>query len=162
MAALPNDNASAPEPATAPEQERAAASRHLHAVDADLAPEVSIPGVQPAARTVGPTAQWLRAAFTPDSGLYTDRQPSIAETVRRARRGSHLAEQGPLRTASTGYSWLAAANKAVCATWVWVVDHPARLAVVTTLAALALAFPPTRQFAVWLLTPVVWLHTALD
>ncbi|TDX84964.1 hypothetical protein [Amycolatopsis arida] len=158
MAALPNDNAPAPDPSTtAPEQERTAVSRHLHAVDTDLAAEPPAPGGQPAA-----AAAWLRAAFTPDSGLYTDRQPSIAETVRRARHGSQLAERGPLRTASIGYGWVAAANKAVCATWVWIVDHPARLAVVTTLAALALAFPPTRQLAVWLLTPVVWLHAALD
>ena len=35
-------------------------------------------------------AAWARVAFTPASGLYTERQPTIAETVRRARDGDQL------------------------------------------------------------------------
>lgn len=70
---------------------------------------------------------FLKTAFTPQSGLYTDRQPTIAETVRRAEAGDHLGLAGPLRKAAIGYGYFTAAVDAVCLTVMWLARHPARL-----------------------------------
>lgn len=165
MSALPNDNAEAPV-AAATDTEALEATRHLHPVPSGEYPTEFTTDQQPPteAAPTSPAAKaaWLREAFTPDSGLYTDRQPSIAETVRRAQRGSHLPDAGPLRTAGKAHGYLAAANKAVAATWVWIVDHPARLVTFTALVALALVFPATRQLVSLLLTPFAWAQQALD
>lgn len=104
---------------------------------------------------------WLTAVFAPASGLYTERQPAIAETVRRAREGGQLPAAGPLRTLGIGYGYVAAGYKAVSDTTAWVVAHPARLAVLAVLVGLALVFPPTRYVAGYLLTPFVWAQHAL-
>lgn len=106
-------------------------------------------------------AIWAADTFTPHSGLYADRQPSIEETVRRASHGGQLPDAGPLRTAAQAHGYLAAANTALCDTWKWVVNHPARLAVFSVLIALAVAFPPTREALSILLTPFVWARAAL-
>lgn len=105
---------------------------------------------------------WVVSTFTPASGLYTDRQPSIEETLRRARDGAQLPESGPLRAASRAYGYGAAAATAALETGKWVVAHPARLAVIATLMTLALLFPPTRHALAVSLSPLVWLHTALS
>jgi len=104
---------------------------------------------------------WLATVFTPASGLYTDRQPAIAETVRRARDGSHLPDSGPVRVASQAHGYGHAALVAVLDTVKWLAAHPARLAALTVLVTVALAFPPTRHVAGWLLTPFSWAHAAL-
>lgn len=143
--------------------------RHLHAVpliEATAEPEPPTSTVEPGVPTrsralVTETVTWLRTAFVPDSGLYTDRQPSIAETMRRAKHGGQLSAVGPLRTASTVHGYGAAANKAVALTWMWIVDHPARLGVVTVLVVLAIVYPPTRHVLGVLLTPAVWAQQAL-
>jgi hypothetical protein len=170
VAALPEDT-TAPAGNTAhdPVGERASTPRRLHAVD----PTESAPGLveiedvqdhpdSTTDSTIVRGVAWLREAFTPDSGLYTDRQPSIAETMRRAKAGRQLADTGPLRVLGTAHGYVAAANKAVVRTWEWVVDHPARLAVFTALMVLAVAFPPTRQLLAWLLAPITWVQQALD
>src|SRR5699024_3538274 len=104
---------------------------------------------------------WLVQAFTPCSGLYTERQPTIAETVRRARDGDQLPDSGPLRLASQVHGYGHAAFSAAVDTAKWLTAHPARLAVLFTLLAVALAFPTTRHMAGFLLTPFAWAHTAL-
>lgn len=171
MAALPDRSA----PAAAAgggdgDEHTTPTARHLVAVEPDP-PKADPPETNTtspastgsaAAEAASQAQAWLRDAFTPDSGLYTDRQPSIAETVRRARDGSQLADTGPLRRLSVAHGYLAAANKAVCTTWVWVVDHPARLSVAAVLFGLAFAFPPVRHVLALLLTPVVWAQQALD
>lgn len=160
------------EPPATPASAQSEPERHLHVVE-----EPSIPvgedmptGAQSTSTTpevVTSTVAssqwvaWLRTAFIPDSGLWSDRQPSVEETVRRARRGQQVAEAGPLRHLAVAHGHAAAVNKAVCHAWVWIVDHPARLAVVTALLTVALAWPPTRAVAALLLTPFTWAHAAL-
>lgn len=150
--------------------EPAELARHLHAVDAEttVIPPVagpampSTPDTSTEVTTVRRAASWAKTVFTPASGLYNDRQPSVAETVRRARCGTQYADTSPLRVLGTAHGWLAAANKAVVHTWVWVVDHPARLTVVLVLATVAFAFPATRHVAAALLTPVTWAQHVLS
>ena len=115
-----------------------------------------------AAAAVGGAAAWMREAFAPGSGLYADRQPSIAEVVRRAKHGGQLATHGPLRHIAKAHGYVAAANKAVCDTWVWIVNHPARLVVALGLLGLAVAFPTTRHLISLLLAPFTWARQALD
>ena len=182
MSALPENTPGTPAntPAASPPSSavtaRPAPPRRLHAVypsqdSGETAPsstDTPITGDGPSdgneAAGTGRTASggWVRAAFAPGSGLYTDRQPSIAETMRRAKRGGQIADTGPLRVAATVHGYLAAANKAACQTWMWIVDHPARLAVFGVLLALAVVFPPTRQLLAWVLAPIVWAGQALD
>lgn len=136
--------------------------RHLRPVppeDITEAPDEVTAKAEAADR--GGVAAWLREVAVPGSGLYTDRQPSVSEIVRRARRGSQVAAHGPLRALSTVHGYVAAANKAVATTWVWIVDHPARLFVATVLLALAVVYPPTRHLLVWLLAPFAWAYDAL-
>lgn len=168
MSALPDPPTEEPTATTTSQDaETPEQPRHLHAVDAtDTTSEVDTTAEDSgSAGEVGhsraATTAWLRAAFTPRSGLYTEQQPAIAETVRRAHHGSHLPAAGPLRTASRAHGYLSAANKAVAHTWVWIVDHPARLTTVTLLLTLALAFPATRQALSLLLAPFSWAHHAL-
>lgn len=104
---------------------------------------------------------WLKAAVTPESGLYTDRPASVGEIVRRAQHGTHLPEQGPMRAVSKGYGYVAAANKVTVRTWEWIVDHPARLAVVVVLLTVAIAFPVTRHLLGYLLAPITWVQQGL-
>lgn len=104
---------------------------------------------------------FLAEAFTPASGLYRDRQPAPKEVLDRAKHGQHLPEVGAARTAAQAYGYAAAANRMVASTWCWIVDHPARVAVVTALLAVALAWEPTRVAAGWALAPFSWAHTAL-
>lgn len=155
MAALPEHTPSAAAAAPTTEEQQ----RHLHAVPAtpDTTAATEGAGGDRAAWT-----SWLAEAATPQSGLYTDRPLSLAEEWRRARDGAQLAERGPLRTAESAYGVVAVANKAAVRTWEWVVDHPARLAGVTALLALAAAFPGTRPLLAALLYPFAWAHAALD
>lgn len=104
---------------------------------------------------------WLVQVFTPASGLYTERQPTIAEIVRRARDGDQLPDSGPLRFASQAHGYSHAAFVVVADTAKWLAAHPARLGVLCALVAVALAFPATRHVAGFLLTPVAWAHQAL-
>lgn len=144
MAAAPENPQNTPEAAADLGEDVEA--RHPHAVPNESAAgttgDTPVAGV-PADAEAGPAGQraeqaaaFLRAAFTPASGLYTDRLPSIAETVRRAKAGAHVAEAGPLHKASTAYGYLAAAIKAVAITVMWLVEHPARLLTVLLLVAL--------------------------
>jgi hypothetical protein len=143
-------------------------SRHLRAVDATTlepiedATEEEVNRLADVLRWVIRATAWMRTNFTPDSGLYADRQPSIEEIVRRAKGSDHLPDEGILRRLAIGYSYLAAANKAAAVTWAWIVDHPARLFVVGVLLALAMVFPPTRYAIAALLTPLTWIQQALD
>lgn len=147
--------------------------RHLHAVPqespAEITTEFAPVGADPADDTettsvkqAGGAATWMRAVFVPDSGLYADRQPSIAETVRRARHGRQLADRGALRGLGVAHGYLAAANTAVVDTWKWIVNHPARLITFVALLGLAIMFPPTRHLIAMLLTPIAWVQHALD
>ena len=172
MSALPFETNPGP-PATA-SAAHPPGPRHLHAVPHGTEPTESITESAPvgadqaadteiaAAETTGGAAAWVRAVFVPESGLYADRQPSIAETVRRARRGRQLADRGALRGLGVAHGYLAAANKAVAHTWVWIVDHPARLVTFLALFGLAIAFPPTRYAISLLLTPIAWMQHALN
>lgn len=172
MSALPSEtNPGPPETASAAHP---LGPRHLHAVPHDTDPTESITESapagadqaadteNPAVETTGGAVAWVRAVFVPESGLYTDRQPSIAETVRRARRGRQLADRGALRNLGVAHGYLAAANTAVADTWKWIVNHPARLIVFLAVLGLAIAFPPTRHVIALLLTPIAWVHNALD
>lgn len=168
--ALPFKNTQGPPATAATSEPLVEQPRHLHAVTvSESAAEITaeFPPVA-AGRGNGVRGQAsgamsvVRAVFIPDSGLWHDRQPSIAETARRARRGGHVAERGPLRVISTVHGYLAVANKAVCQTWLWIVEHPARLVTVLAVLGLAIAFPPTRHLLAWLLTPIVWVQHALD
>ncbi len=170
MSALPDNPTEPAVAATSHDTESQEEPRHLHAVplaetatDTEIVePEPEVPLDQANTNTrAAETFAWLREAFTPDSGLYADRQPSIAETMLRAHHGDQLSAVGPLRTVAKGHGYLAAANKAAMHTWVWIVDHPARLAVVTALLTLAIAYPPTRHLIGYLLTPFAWAHQAL-
>lgn len=175
MSPLPESTAGPPAETAAAPAADPPVPRHLHAVhhsEETIEAEVKnteVENTAPVAETdTGHTATsgtgggaWLRAAFTPGSGLYTDRQPSVAETVRRAKRGGQLADHGPLRVMAVGHGYFAAVNKAVCQTWIWVVDHPARLVVAGVLLTLAISFPTTRHLLGLLLTPVVWVQQAL-
>ncbi len=114
------------------------------------------------AAAVGGAAAWIREAFVPGSGLYADRQPSIAEGLRRAKHGGQLATHGPLRHIAKVHGYAAAVNKAVCDTWVWVFSHPARFLVALGLLGLAVAFPATRYLISLLLAPFTWARQALD
>jgi hypothetical protein len=163
MSALPFTTPSPP-PKPEPPEPAPAGDRHLHAVHPDednteAAPATEVP-TEPDATTKA--VAWAKAAFSPGSGLYTDRQPTIAEITRRAKDGKQLGENGPLRKMAKVYNYGAAANKAACLTWAWVVDHPARFAVVMALASLLLVFPATRHLLSVLLTPVVWFQQSLD
>ncbi|RAS57831.1 hypothetical protein C8D87_12114 [Lentzea atacamensis] len=102
-----------------------------------------------------------RELIVPHSGLYTDRPATPAEIVRRARLGSQVPAAGVLRAASTAYGYGAAGATVLLRTVEWVIRHPARLGLAVLLLALALAFPATRQVAVFLLTPFTWAHDAL-
>lgn len=145
--------------------------RHLHAVsepdttagpDADdpIDPDGEVADEQEPGR-VRAALVWTRTAFAPQCGLYTDAPPSIAEIRARGRLGGQVAELGPLRTLSIGYSHFAVGNKIAMRTWEWVVDHPARIGTVALLVTLALVFPTTRHLLGYLLTPVVWAQQAL-
>jgi hypothetical protein len=174
VSALPFETTPSP-PATASAADHSAGPRHLHAVPrdtespAEITTEFAPVGADPADDTetisvdpAGGAATWMRTVFVPDSGLYVDRQPSIAETVRRARHGRQLADRGALRGLGVAHGYLAAANKAVAHTWVWIVDHPARLVTFVALLGLAIMFPPTRHLIAMLLTPIAWVQHALD
>lgn len=115
-----------------------------------------------AANPTGGVAAWMWAVFVPDSGLYNDRQPSIAETLRRARLGPQLANGGALRRLSIAHGYLAAANTALVDTWKWIVNHPARLGVFVVLLGVAIAFPVTRHLLAALLAPIAWTQHMLD
>lgn len=104
---------------------------------------------------------WAVTTFTPESGLYTERQPSIEETLRRAKHGQQLPDSGPLRAASKAYGYGAAAAIAALDTARWIVAHPARLAVLGVLLTLATLFPATREVMSILLAPFVWAQQAL-
>lgn len=105
---------------------------------------------------------WAREAVTPQSGLYTDRPPAVDEIVARAKRGAHLPETGPLRTAARIDGYVVAANKVAVRTWEFVVDHPARRITVAALLALAVLYPPTRAVLAFLLWPLAWAQQALS
>ncbi|GAA0645700.1 hypothetical protein GCM10010174_80900 [Kutzneria viridogrisea] len=179
MSALPNNTPGTPGPQPSAADASPAADqhgpgpRHLYAIHASDNPTPT-PAEGPAEDTApdtevedGPSATpravaWLRSAFTPESGLYADRQPSIAEILRRAKAGAQLSERGPLRALATAHGYVAAANKAICDTWVWIVAHPSRLIMVSALVVLAIAFPVTRHLLAVLLTPITWVQQALD
>ncbi|GAA4891285.1 hypothetical protein [Saccharopolyspora cebuensis] len=174
MSALPNDNrsgAARPDPdpvagSRTAEEETVRPVRHLSAVE-ELAlddEEVLLlgeaTGTERGAGGVGRAGRWL-AALRPQAGILSDPQPSVTEELRRARCGEHLASQGWLRRAATGYGYAAAGNAVVAVTWRWVVDHPARLAVVSVLLGLAVLWAPSRQVLIWLLWPLAAAHEAL-
>lgn len=107
---------------------------------------------------------WLAAVLdviTPRSGLYTERQPSVTEILRRARNGAQVPDAGFLRATAKGYGYGAAGVKVVLRTGEWIVDHPARSGMALVLLVLACVFPATRQIVVWLLAPFAWAHQAL-
>lgn len=141
--------------------------RHLHLVNEEPTAEagetgaVSSGAVEGFSTATGNLVDTVAAVFTPDSGLYRQRQPSIEETLARAKHGRQLPEAGPARTAARAYGYAAAANRVLASTWCWVVDHPARAAIATVLIAVALAWSPTRIAAGWVLAPFSWAHTAL-
>lgn len=104
---------------------------------------------------------WAYQAFTPDSGLYTDRPLSVAEIVQRARHGDQVAANGPVRRISIAHGYVAAANKIALRSWEYVLDHQARTYVVAVLLAVALIIPATRHLVGYLLYPVVWAQQLL-
>ncbi|GAB2763224.1 hypothetical protein GCM10027174_44890 [Salinifilum aidingensis] len=104
---------------------------------------------------------WGRVTFTPQSGMWTQRPLAPDEVMDRARRGSHLADAGPLRTAAIADSYAAATTKAVLRSADWLLDHPARRVVATVLLTALLLYPPTRTVLGWALAPAAWAHGLL-
>ncbi|WP_020421124.1 hypothetical protein [Amycolatopsis sp. ATCC 39116] len=168
MSALPDHTGKPTDPAATSAAERFDQPRHLYPVHPteDTIEVPAVPGQDSDSDATGGTlterVAWLRTVFTPEAGLYTDRPPSIAEAIRRAKHGRQLAADGPLRKISIAHGYVAAANKAAVRTWEWIVDHQARFAVFLLLLGLALVFPPTRQLIAWLLYPVAWVQQQLD
>lgn len=116
--------ASTPAPTTEPTELRAVA---------DLTAEPEAPaadGVLDQAATV----------FTPPP-LWTERQPSAAEELDRAKRGEHLPAGGPLRTGAIAYGYTAAAGLAALDTARWVIRHPARSGLAAAVLTLLLISP---------------------
>lgn len=180
----------APEPSTEQPGPNSAtgAARHLHPVptnepvqdspaaqtenDHDAAGQVADIDEQPA--EVDPTdptgssrvdltalLTWGRATFAPDSGLYSTRPLAVDEVLDRARRGSQLADAGPLRAVSTVHGYAAAGVKVALRSIEWVVEHLARTAVGLVLLTALLIYPPTRLALGYALTPAVWAHDLL-
>lgn len=105
---------------------------------------------------------WGRATFTPDSGLWTTRPLAPDEVLDRARRGSQLADAGPLRTASAAHGRVSAAAKITLRTIEWVFfDHIARFAVALVVLTALCVYPPTATVLGYALTPLVWAHDLL-
>lgn len=104
---------------------------------------------------------WGRATFTPDSGLLSTRPLAVDEVLDRARRGSQLADAGPLRAVSTVHGYAAAGVKVALRSIEWVVEHLARTAVGLVLLTALLIYPPTRMVLGYALTPAVWAHDLL-
>jgi hypothetical protein len=177
MSALPDTTPSTPaatEPAVPPQAEQDEQPRHLRSVDpAEVTTEIPViaDDTRPDATAEAPTddttpgaaqrvkgiAKLVTATFTPGSGLYTDRSPSVKEVWHYGRRGSQAPEAGWARRATTGYGMFAAANKTATRTWDWIVENPSRFAVMAVLIVLAALFPPTRVVLHLLLWP---LHAA--
>lgn len=78
--------------------------------------------------------------FTPPS-IWTERQPSAAEELDRAKRGEHLPAGGPVRTAATAYGYAAAAGLTALDTARWVIRHPARSGLAAAVLTLLLISP---------------------
>lgn len=177
---IPSPVAATPVPApaatvTAPAAGDESGSRHLFAVHptedtTEIPPVPGGPSVDEVAEAAELAKQggrdravaWMREVFIPGSGLYHDRQPSIAEGIRRAKTGSQLATGGPLRVIGKTHGYATAAYKAWSDTKVWIVSHPARLTVFIALMGLAIAFPFTRGLLHLALTPFAWAYQALD
>ncbi|MHA6801772.1 hypothetical protein [Bounagaea algeriensis] len=104
---------------------------------------------------------WGRATFTPQSGMWSHRPLAPDEVLDRARRGNHLADAGPLRTAAIADSYAAAGTKAVLRCGDWLLDHPARRVVAAVLLTALVLYPPTRMVLGYALTPAVWAHDLL-
>lgn len=104
---------------------------------------------------------WARSTFTPQSGMWTQRPLAPDEVMDRARRGSHLADAGPLRTAAIADSYVAAGTKAALRCGDWLLDHPARRVVAAVLLTALLLYPPTRTALGWALAPAAWAHGLL-
>ena len=162
----PNSRQPRPEPG---EQEP---PRHLYALPAeepDESPEVdeTAESTEEFVDTSGPRVEWMavwdwaREAFSPDSGLYSDRPESVREIVDRAKRGTQVAEHGPLRKISVAHGYLAAANKVTLRSWEWVLDRQARTCVAVVLLVLLVAIPQIRHLIAYLLYPLVWVQQLL-
>lgn len=164
--ALPDDTNPAPAAETATEPADAGV-RHLHAVPDETAAETTgelpriidapadtdttapadaadhgqvVGAAEGAAEVAEPPAwaAWLGTAFTPQSGLYTERPLSASEVLRRAKHGQQLADSGPLRMASIAGSWMQAAGKLTLRTIEWLLfEHAARTFLVAALLGLA-------------------------
>ncbi len=104
---------------------------------------------------------WGRATFTPDSGMLSTRPLAVDEVLDRARRGSQLADAGPLRAVSTVHGYAAAGVKAGLRSIDWIVEHLARTAVGLVLLTALLIYPPTRMVLGHALAPAVWAHDLL-
>lgn len=104
---------------------------------------------------------WGRATFTPDSGLFSTRPAAPDEVLDRARRGSQLADAGPLRAVSVAHGYTAAGVKLALRSVEWVVEHLARTAVGLVLLAALLTYPPTRAAIGYALTPLAALSDLL-
>ncbi|MET9260372.1 hypothetical protein [Amycolatopsis sp. NPDC004079] len=185
MSALPDPNPTTPAvtgTVAPPQTEPAEQARHLRAVPpvetaaettmeiptvTDDMPPLTGPDTAPGDGTVeapdvdaGPgLLARAKATFAPQSGLYTDRQPSVKEILHHGLRGSQAPEAGLSRRIAAGYGMFAAANKIRVRTEEWIVDHPTRLGVAIVLIVLAALFPPTR----FLLHGLLWLfHIAWE
>ncbi|GAA1983289.1 hypothetical protein [Amycolatopsis minnesotensis] len=131
---LPENTA---EPATTI-AEPVASVRHLHAVSVDEDHTGAAAPAPEAALELGDEPRFvaaLKAVFTPDSGLWQDRQPSIAENWRTARRGAQCPETGPARVLSIGAGYLQFVIHAVCDAVKWSTASRAKLAVTALLVA---------------------------
>lgn len=118
--------------------------------------------VESTAAETGWMQQWFTDVLAPQSGLWTDRQPSVRDTVLRAKHGTQTAETGLVHTAHVVDSWITAGGKIVLRSAEWVWDHPARRMLTLVLLGLLILFPATRiglggllwplaQFDQWLL-----------
>lgn len=161
-----------PVPTNEPVQDAPAA--HSTEDDHDAAGQVADSDEQPAETEPHPTGlsarsrvdlsallTWGRATFTPDSGLFSTRPLAVDEVLDRARRGSQLADAGPLRAVSTVHGYAAAGVKVALRSIDWVVEHLARTAVGLVLLTALLIYPPTRMVLGYALTPAVWAHDLL-
>lgn len=90
-----------------------------------------------------------RGALTPPA-IWSERQPSPAEELDRARRGTHLPPAGALRTAAIVDGTIAAGVQAVLAALSWAVRHPARR-IVVALLVLLLLLSPAGEIVAWVL-----------
>uniref|UniRef100_UPI003F4971DD hypothetical protein n=1 Tax=Amycolatopsis sp. CA-096443 TaxID=3239919 RepID=UPI003F4971DD len=106
-------------------------------VDDDPAP-VPQPGPVALKRTAGAAAAWAKALCDPQSGLWQDRQPSLAEHWRRYRSGAQLPERGVLRRIGMVLGLVSFGIHAAAETVKFLTGSNVKLLVTATVVGLAL------------------------